>query len=66
MADQQPTIAGAAEWILKQLTTEYKKKCVLHWKSLYGAEFTAAVGREVRQRESRKKPASPALIPSEE
>lgn len=39
----QPTVTQAVDWLMKQLTLEYNRTCLRHWRKLYGNAYADKV-----------------------
>ena len=40
---RKPSIKEAVDWLLKALTDEYRRKCLEHWRGLYGDDYADKV-----------------------
>ncbi len=39
----QLTIDQAVDWLMKQLTVEYKRECLRYWREIFGNQYADSV-----------------------
>ena len=50
---RKPSIKEAVDWLLKALTVEYRRKCLEHWRGLYGDDYADKVEFGVKKKSAK-------------